>query len=82
MSEPQPAEIRSPVQIVKVQTLADGGLRFTFDAGEGQVLTAAHLMECKRRGVPGWLTFEPDWGAVGSEGDKPPQSWPQYGGAK
>jgi len=59
--EPQPAEIVSPVQIVKVQTLADGGLRFTFDAPETQVLVAAHLMECKRRGVPGWLRFEPDW---------------------
>ena len=64
MSETHPNEIRSPVQIVKIQTLADSGLRFTFDAPEGQVLTAAHLMECKRRGVPGWLTFEPDWSVV------------------
>lgn len=67
MSEPQPDEIKSPVQIVKIQTLADGGLRFTFDAPEQQVLTAAHLMECKRRGVPGWLTFEPDWSVLDEE---------------
>lgn len=35
----------------KVQTLADGGLRFTFDVGEHEIVAAAQLMECKRAGV-------------------------------
>ena len=60
----QPPEIRFPAQIVKVQTLADGGIRLTADLPEGYVLSAARLMECKQRGVPGWLTFEPDWSVV------------------
>ena len=64
MSEPQPSEIKSPAQIVKVQTLSDGGLRWTFDVLEDQVLQSSWLMECKRRGVPGWLTFEPDWSVL------------------
>ena len=34
-------------QIQKVQTLADGGLRFTFDAPESAVFVAAQLMACK-----------------------------------
>lgn len=57
----QPTEIKAPAQIAKVQTLVDGGLRVTVDLAEDQVLAAAHLMECKRRGVPGWLIFRPDW---------------------
>jgi hypothetical protein len=44
--------------VQKVQTLADGGLRFTFDAPETEVLAAAELMECKRLGVVGNLVFE------------------------
>lgn len=39
------------VQIVKVQTMVDGGLRFTFDVSEDQVMQAAQLMECKRFGA-------------------------------
>ena len=73
MSEPRPDEIVSPVQIVKVQTLSDGGLRYTFDAPEGQVLTAAYLMECKRRGVPGRLTFEPDWSVLDEAESQQPE---------
>jgi len=40
-----------PAVVQKVQTLADGGLRFTFDAPETEVIAAAELMECKRVGV-------------------------------
>ena len=38
-------------QVARVQTLADGGLRFTLDAGEADVMAAAELMTCKRFGV-------------------------------
>ena len=37
--------------VAKVQTLADGGLRFTFDAPETAIMPAAELMACKRVGV-------------------------------
>lgn len=37
--------------VQKIQTLADGGLRFTFDAPETEVMAAAELMEAKRVGV-------------------------------
>ena len=37
--------------IARVQTMADGGLRFIFDAPESAVMQAAQLMECKRFGV-------------------------------
>ena len=43
--------ITFPAQVARVQTLADGGLRFTFDAPEDAVMQAAQLMECKRFGV-------------------------------
>lgn len=44
--------------VAKVQTMADGGLRFIFDAPETETLQAAQFMECKRWGVVGKLTFE------------------------
>jgi len=37
--------------VSKVQTLSDGGLRFTFDVDETHSAEAAALMECKRIGV-------------------------------
>ena len=37
--------------VAKVQTMADGGLRFIFDAPETAVMQAAQLMECKRFGA-------------------------------
>jgi len=37
--------------VQKVQTLADSGLRFTFDASEQAIMAAAELMACKRMGV-------------------------------
>lgn len=45
-------------QVARVQTLADGGLRVTFDMPETAVLAAAQLMECKRLGVAGQVTFQ------------------------
>ena len=55
MSEP----ITFPAQVVKVQTLADGGLRLTLDLPETAILEAAHLMECKRQGVAGEVEYRP-----------------------
>ena len=46
---PDPITFYASVQ--KVQTLADGGLRFTFDAPESAIMPAAELMACKRMGV-------------------------------
>lgn len=37
--------------VAKVTTLADNGLRVTFDLPEDAVQVAAWLMECKQRGV-------------------------------
>lgn len=47
MSEP----ITFAAEVYKVQTLADGGIRVTFDLPETAILQAAQLMECKRAGV-------------------------------
>jgi hypothetical protein len=43
-------DIVFPAQVARVQTLADGGLRFTLDAPESAILQAAELMTCKRFG--------------------------------
>lgn len=51
-------EITSIVTVAQVRTMADGGLRFIFDAPESETLTAAQLMECKRWGVVLKLTVE------------------------
>jgi len=48
-----------PAAVAKVQTLADGGIRFTLDTDEGQVVAAAQLMELKRLGVVVTVTMEP-----------------------
>lgn len=45
-------------QVARVQTLADGGLRFTLDASESAVMQAAELMTCKRFGVVLKVTCE------------------------
>lgn len=50
-------DITFPAQVVKVQTLADGGLRLTLDLPETAILAAAHLMECKRVGAAGEVTY-------------------------
>ena len=51
--------ITFPVQIAKIQTLVDGGIRLTLDLPENAILPIAQLMECKRQGVAGIVTFEP-----------------------
>jgi len=43
--------IRFEAAVAKVQTLADGGLRVTFDLGESAIEAVALLMACKRAGV-------------------------------
>ena len=40
--------IEFPAIVQKVQTLADGGIRATFDMPETCVMQAAELMACKR----------------------------------
>ena len=45
--------------VAKVQTMADGGLRFIFDAPETAVMQAAQLMECKRFGAVLHITARP-----------------------
>lgn len=47
-------------EIVKVQTLADQGLRVTLDLSEDEIAAAAKLMECKRAGVAVKVTVEPE----------------------
>lgn len=55
MSEP----VAVIAQITKVQTLADGGVRWTFDGPEDAVMESAALMEMKRLGFAVKLTIEP-----------------------
>lgn len=45
------ASVEFVAVVSKIQTLADGGLRFTFDVDETHSVQAAELMECKRAGV-------------------------------
>lgn len=46
-------------EIVKIQTLADQGLRVTLDLPEDEIAAAAKLMTCKREGVAIKVTVEP-----------------------
>jgi len=43
--------IRFQAQIVKVQTLADGGIRLTFDLAETAIETATAMMQAKQAGA-------------------------------
>ena len=45
-------EITFTAAVDKVQTLADGGIRVTFDLPETAITEAALLMECKRTATP------------------------------
>lgn len=45
------ASVEFTAVVSKVQTLSDGGLRFTFDVDETHSVQAAELMECKRLGA-------------------------------
>ncbi len=47
MTEP----IRVTMQVQKVQTLADGGTRWTFDLSEGHALETAQLIVCQEQGA-------------------------------
>lgn len=51
MGQKSQAPITFTAVVYKVQTLVDGGLRFTLDAGEDAVMQAAQLIECKRFGA-------------------------------
>ena len=53
-------DIIFPAQVVKVQTLADNGIRVTLDLPETEVFAAAQLMECKRTLATGIVTFKPE----------------------
>lgn len=50
--------INVTMQVVRVQTLADGGTRWTFDLPEGHALETATLIVCQEQGalVDGVLT--------------------------
>lgn len=54
---------QSSIQVIaavqKVQTLADGGLRWTFDLPESAILASAQLMEIRRSQTAVELTIEP-----------------------
>jgi hypothetical protein len=52
-------EITFEAQVARISTMADGGLRIVLDAGEDAILAAAQLMEAKRFGVAGTVTFRP-----------------------
>ena len=39
------------MQVQKVQTLADGGTRWTFDLSEGHALETAQLIVCQEQGA-------------------------------
>jgi hypothetical protein len=43
--------IRFKVTVNQVRTLADGGLRYTFDAPESDIITATKLMQAKQAGA-------------------------------
>jgi hypothetical protein len=43
--------ITFPAQVVKVQTLADSGLRLTLDMPESEIVAFAWLAQCKRGGI-------------------------------
>jgi hypothetical protein len=47
MAEP----IRVTMEVARVQTLADGGTRWTFDLSEGHALESATLIVCKEQGA-------------------------------
>ena len=48
-----------PAQVVKVQTLADSGLRLTLDLPETEIVAFAWLAQCKRDGVALDVTCQP-----------------------
>jgi hypothetical protein len=57
--------------VARVATLADQGIRITFDLSEDSVLVAAYLMECKRWGTVVKVSVVPELqvSAGGKTGD-------------
>lgn len=53
-------DLRFQAIVARVTTLADNGLRVTFDLPEQAVVAAAQLMELKRMGAVLKVTVEPD----------------------
>ena len=51
--------IQVTAAVNKVQTLADGGIRWTFDLPESAILQSAHLMEIRRSQTAVELTIVP-----------------------
>ena len=51
MADGNDSKIEFPAEVNKVQTLADGGIRITFDLPETAIKQAAMLMACKVDGV-------------------------------
>jgi hypothetical protein len=56
----QAESISVVASVAKVTTLADGGLRVTFDLPESAIIEAAWLMTCKREGMAVQLVAKPD----------------------
>jgi hypothetical protein len=52
--------ISFPAQVAKCQTLADSGLRITFDLPESEIVAFAWLAGCKRDGVIFTVTCQPE----------------------
>ena len=51
--------ITFPAQVVKVQTLADSGLRLTLDLPETEIVAFAWLAQCKQAGIALHITAQP-----------------------
>jgi hypothetical protein len=51
-------KIEFVAEVVRVKTMADGGLRFELGVGEQYIMQAAQLMECKRFGAVLQVTAE------------------------
>jgi len=56
--------ITFPAVVQRVSTLADGGIRVTFDLPEDVILQAAELMACKREEVALRVRVEVDSGRL------------------
>ena len=71
-----------PAVVQKVQTLADGGLRVTFDLPEAAILAAAELMAVRQAGCTVDVTVVPNMKNKQdhnseSEGKSKLEAWPK-----
>jgi hypothetical protein len=62
------------MEVARVQTLADGGTRWTFDLPEGHALETATLIVCKEQGVLIGAVLTPAPGANASTWDDIPDA--------